>query len=47
MQKPILKIYGDNYNTKDGSCIRDFIHVEWFDVVIKLEIFIIKFRKDK
>ena len=26
-KKPILKIYGDNYNTKDGSCIRDFIHV--------------------
>ncbi len=26
-KKPILKIYGDNYDTKDGSCIRDFIHV--------------------
>ena len=26
-KRPILKIYGDNYNTKDGSCIRDFIHV--------------------
>ena len=26
-KKPILKIYGNNYNTKDGSCIRDFIHV--------------------
>ena len=25
--KPFLKIYGTNYNTKDGSCIRDFIHV--------------------
>ena len=25
--KPILKIYGNNYKTKDGSCIRDFIHV--------------------
>ena len=24
---PILKIYGTNYNTVDGSCIRDFIHV--------------------
>ena len=22
-----LKIYGTNYKTKDGSCIRDFIHV--------------------
>ena len=26
-KKPILKIYGTNYETKDGSCIRDFIHV--------------------
>ena len=26
-KKPILKIYGNNYNTSDGSCIRDFIHV--------------------
>lgn len=22
-----LKIFGNNYNTKDGTCIRDFIHV--------------------
>jgi len=26
-KKPKLKIYGINYKTKDGSCIRDFIHV--------------------
>ena len=26
-KKPVLKIYGNDYNTKDGSCIRDFIHV--------------------
>ncbi len=26
-KNPVLKIYGDDYNTKDGSCIRDFIHV--------------------
>ena len=26
-KKPSLKIYGINYDTKDGSCIRDFIHV--------------------
>ena len=25
--KPNYKIYGTNYNTYDGSCIRDFIHV--------------------
>lgn len=22
-----LQVYGDDYNTKDGSCIRDFIHI--------------------
>ena len=26
-KKPLLKVYGSNYNTHDGSCIRDFIHV--------------------
>tara|TARA_A100001015_G_scaffold66441_1_gene73444 strand:- start:576 stop:1559 length:984 start_codon:yes stop_codon:yes gene_type:complete len=26
-KNPILKIYGNNYDTFDGSCIRDFIHV--------------------
>ena len=26
-KNPILKIYGTDYKTKDGSCIRDFIHV--------------------
>lgn len=26
-RKPKLKIYGSNYKTKDGTCIRDYIHV--------------------
>jgi len=26
-QRPKLKIYGTDYRTRDGSCIRDFIHV--------------------
>ena len=26
-KRPKLKIYGTDYKTKDGSCIRDFIHV--------------------
>ena len=26
-KNPVLKIYGTTYDTKDGSCIRDFIHV--------------------
>ena len=26
-RKPVFKIYGTNYKTKDGTCIRDYIHV--------------------
>ncbi len=26
-QKPVFKIYGTRYKTKDGTCIRDYIHV--------------------
>ena len=22
-----IKIFGDNYSTKDGTCVRDFVHV--------------------
>lgn len=24
---PLMTVYGDDYNTRDGSCVRDFIHV--------------------
>lgn len=38
-KKPIFKIYGTNYDTTDGTCIRDFIHVsdiaEIHDKVLK------------
>jgi len=27
MEYEYLKIFGDDYNTRDGTCIRDFIHV--------------------
>ncbi len=26
-KKPVINIYGSDYNTKDGTCIRDYIHV--------------------
>ena len=26
-KKPVFKIYGDNYKTKDGTSVRDYIHV--------------------
>ncbi|MGC8815950.1 MAG: UDP-glucose 4-epimerase GalE [bacterium] len=27
LNKTIFKVYGNNYNTPDGTCIRDFIHI--------------------
>jgi UDP-glucose 4-epimerase len=24
---PIIRVYGSNYKTKDGSCVRDYVHV--------------------
>jgi len=27
-QRPSISIYGDDYDTPDGTCIRDYIHVE-------------------
>jgi len=26
-KKPIMKIYGDKFKTRDGTCVRDYIHV--------------------
>lgn len=26
-KNPVFKVYGDDYNTKDGTCVRDYIHV--------------------
>ena len=26
-KRPLLKVFGSNYNTPDGTCIRDYIHV--------------------
>ena len=27
-KKIVVNIFGNNYNTKDGTCIRDYMHVE-------------------
>ena len=27
-QNEVLEIFGNNYNTHDGTCIRDYIHVD-------------------
>ena len=37
-----LKIYGNDYNTKDGTCIRDFIHV--VDLAVA---HVVAYNKDK
>jgi len=35
-KKPKVKIFGNNYNTKDGTCVRDYIHVsDLADIHIK------------
>ena len=35
-KKPVISIYGNNYGTKDGTCIRDYIHVsDLTDIHIK------------
>ena len=35
-KKPKLNIYGNNYNTRDGTCVRDYIHVtDLADIHIK------------
>jgi UDP-glucose 4-epimerase len=26
-QRPELKVFGDDYNTRDGTAIRDYIHI--------------------
>ena len=27
-KRPCVLVYGDDYNTEDGTCVRDYIHVE-------------------
>ena len=42
--KPKLTVYGKDYNTKDGTCIRDFIHVsDLADIHLKV---LLKASKD-
>tara|TARA_B100000989_G_scaffold294899_1_gene274843 strand:+ start:11373 stop:12353 length:981 start_codon:yes stop_codon:yes gene_type:complete len=44
--KPIVNIYGKNYNTTDGTCIRDYIHVsDLADIHVKVLANVSKYRK--
>ena len=45
-KKPKINIYGNNYNTKDGTCVRDFIHVaDLADIHVKGLDYLIKNKK--
>ena len=45
-KKPSINIYGNNYKTKDGTCIRDFIHVvDISDIHLKVLLKINKIKK--
>ena len=45
-KKPVIKIYGNDYKTKDGTCIRDFIHVsDLADIHVKCINYLYKKKK--
>lgn len=47
-QKKFLEIYGDNYPTKDGTCIRDYVHVNDLAMAHILALkFLIKKKKSR
>ena len=47
MNNKISKIFGKDYNTKDGTCIRDYIHVKDICHAIYLGIKLIEKNKIK
>ena len=45
-KKPVMNIYGNNYRTKDGTCIRDYIHVsDLADIHVKSIKYLTKNKK--
>ena len=40
----IIKIYGKNYKTKDGTCIRDYIHIKDLCVAYEKTIKLLKLK---
>jgi len=45
-KRPYINIYGKKFNTKDGSCIRDFIHVaDLSEIHFKVLLYIDKIKK--
>ena len=45
-KKPKINIYGNNYPTKDGTCVRDYIHVtDLADIHVKGLNYLKEYRK--
>jgi UDP-glucose 4-epimerase len=47
IQKKTIKIYGNNFNTKDGTCVRDYIHILDICHAINKSIHYLKKNKNK
>ena len=45
IKKKVVKIYGNNFDTKDGTCIRDYIHI--LDLCVAFEKVIRSLLKNK
>ena len=43
-KKPVISVYGDNYKTKDGTCVRDYMHVSDLSVA---HVKTLKYLKEK
>ena len=47
LQKKTLKIYGKSYSTKDGTCVRDFVHIKDICEAIRKSFNILNLQKCK
>lgn len=47
MKKKLVYIYGDNYDTRDGTCIRDYIHINDICSAVKKSINYLSKRKNR
>ena len=43
-KKPVIKVYGSDYKTKDGTCVRDYMHVSDLSVA---HVKALKYLKEK
>ena len=43
-RKPVISVYGDNYKTKDGTCVRDYMHVSDLSIA---HVKALKYLKEK